>query len=120
LGINEAHEPQPGRGDVDIDGMNTSAIRGLLEDGERVLAEDVVEGPNGRDTPLLVTSRAFYLTIGGRFTRFPYSRIRAATFDLHDIFIALDGQAVRIRYRPSTDRSEALQALRRQVALARL
>ncbi|MGH9011778.1 MAG: hypothetical protein ACRDYF_18315 [Acidimicrobiia bacterium] len=38
----------------------------------------------------------------------------------HDIFIALDGQAVRMKYRPGTARSEALQALRRQVALARL
>lgn len=99
--------------------MSTSAIRGLLEDGERVLAEDVVEGFNGRPSPLVVTSRAFYLSIGGRYTRHPYSRIRAATFDTHDVFIALDGQAVRMRYRPSTDRSEALQALRRQVALAR-
>ena len=43
--------------------VSTSAIRGLLQDGERVLAEDVVEGPNGRNTPLVVTSRAFYLTI---------------------------------------------------------
>ena len=100
--------------------MSTAAIRGLLEDGERILAEDVVEGPNGRNTPLVVTSRAFYLTIGGRFTRFPYAKVRSATFDIHDIFIAVEGQAVRLRYRPSTDRSEALQALRRQVALARL
>jgi hypothetical protein len=98
--------------------MSTSAIRGLMEEGERVLAEDVVEGPHGR-TPLVVTSRAFYLSIGGRYTRYPYGKVRAATFDTHDIFIALDGQAVRLKYRPSTDRSEALQALRRQVALAR-
>ena len=99
--------------------MSTSAVRGLLEEGERVLAEDVVDGPTGR-TPLVVTSRAFYLVVGGRYNRFPYARIRAATFDVHDVFIALEGQAVRIRYRPSTDRSEALQALRRQVALARI
>ena len=90
-----------------------------MEEGERVLAEDVVEGPNGRPSPLVVTSRAFYLSTGGRYTRHPYARVRAATFDIHDIFIALDGQAVRLRYRPGTDRSEALQALRRQVALAR-
>ena len=100
--------------------MGTSAIRGLLEDGERVLAEDVVEGPNGRSTPLVVTTRAFYLTMGGRYTRFPYAKVRASTFDIHDIFIALDGQAVRLRYRPGTGRSEALQALRRYLALARL
>ena len=31
-----------------------------------------------------------------------------------------DGQAVRLKYRPGTARSEALQSLRRQVALARL
>jgi hypothetical protein len=99
--------------------MSTSAIRGLLEEGERVLAEDVVEGPNGRPTPLVVTSRAFYLNAGGRFTRYPYARLKAATFDLHDVFIALDGQALRMKYRSGTDRSEALQALRRQVALAR-
>jgi hypothetical protein len=99
--------------------MSTSAIRGLLEEGERVLAEDVVEGPNGRPTPLVVTSRAFYLNVGGRLTRHPYARLKAATFDAHDVFIALDGQAVRMRYRPGTVRSEALQALRRQVALAR-
>jgi hypothetical protein len=104
---------------VDIDDVSTSAIRGLMEEGERVLAEDVVDGPSGR-TPLVVTSRAFYLIIGGRYTRFPYARIRAATFDIHDVFIALEGQAVRMRYRPSTDRSEALQSLRRQVALARI
>jgi hypothetical protein len=36
------------------------------------------------------------------------------------VFIALDGQTVRMKYRPSTDRSVALQSLRRQVALARL
>jgi hypothetical protein len=106
------------RAPVDIDGMSTSAIRGLMEEGERVLAEEVVEGPHGR-TPLVVTSRAFYLSIGGRYTRYAYGKVRAATFDTHDIFIALDGQAVRLKYRPSTDRSEALQALRRQVALAR-
>jgi hypothetical protein len=105
---------------ADIDDMSTAAIRGLIEDGERVLAEDVVEGFNGKPTPLVVTSRAFYLSVGGRFTRYPYSRIRAATFDLHDVFIALDGQTVRMKYRPSTDRSAALQSLRRQVALARL
>ena len=105
---------------ADIDGMSTTAIRGLMEDGERVLAEDVVEGFNGKPAPLVVTSRAFYLSVGGRYTRYAYSRIRAATFDLHDVFIALDGQAVRMKYRPSTDRSVALQALRRQVALARL
>ena len=105
---------------ADIDGMSTAAIRGLIEDGERVLAEDVVEGFNGKPTPLVVTSRAFYLSVGGRFTRYPYSRVRAATFDLHDVFIALDGQTVRMKYRPSIDRSAALQSLRRQVALARL
>jgi hypothetical protein len=32
-------------------GMSMAAIRGLMEDGERVLAEDVVEGPNGKPTP---------------------------------------------------------------------
>ena len=100
--------------------MSTAAIRGLMEDGERVLAEDVVDGPNGKSTPLVVTSRAFYLSIGGRYTRHPYAEVRAATFDAHDIFIALDGQAVRLKYRPGTERSAALQALRRQVALARL
>ena len=99
--------------------MSTSAIRGLMEDGERILAEDVVEGFNGKATPLIVSSRAFYLSVGGRFTRYPYARIKAATFDRHDVFIALDGQAVRMKYRPSTERSEALQQLRRQVALAR-
>jgi hypothetical protein len=99
--------------------MSTAAIRGLMEDGERVLAEDVVEGINGKATPLVVTSRAFYLCVGGRYTRYPYGRVRAATFDAHDIFIALEGQAVRMRYRPGTERSAALQALRRQVALAR-
>ena len=102
-----------------IDTMSTSAIRGLMEDGERILAQDVVEGFNGRTTPLIVTSRAFYLSVGGRYARYPYSRIKAATFDLHDVFIALDGQAVRMKYRPSTERSEALQQLRRQIALAR-
>jgi phosphatidylserine decarboxylase len=107
------------RATVDIDGMSTSAIRGLMEEGERVLAEDVVEGANGRSTPLVVTSRAFYLSVGGRYTRYPYARLKAATFDIHDVFIALDGQALRMKYRPGTDRSEALQALRRQVALAR-
>ena len=100
--------------------MSMSAIRGLMEDGERVLAEDLVEGFNGKPSPLVVTTRAFYLSVGGRYTRYAYSRIRAATFDTHDVFIALDGQSVRMKYRPSTDRSEALQALRRQVALARL
>jgi hypothetical protein len=99
--------------------MSTSAIRGLMEEGERVLAEDVVEGPYGKPAPLVVTSRAFYLSVGGRYTRYPYGQVRSATFDTHDIFIALDGQAVRLKYRPGTDRSEALQALRRQVALAR-
>ena len=91
-----------------------------MEEGERVLAEDVVEGTNGRPAPLVVTSRAFYLSVGGRYTRYAYNRLRAATFDAHDIFIALDGQAVRLKYRPGTERSAALQALRRQVALARL
>ena len=100
--------------------MSTAAIRGLMEAGERLLAEDVVEGPYGKPAPLVVTSRAFYLSVGGRYTRYPYAKVRAATFDTHDVFIALDGQAVRLKYRPSTDRSEALQALRRQVALARL
>jgi hypothetical protein len=100
--------------------MSRTAIRALMEEGERVLAEDVVEGFNGKSTPLVVTSRAFYLSVGGRFTRYAYGRIKAATFDTHDVFIALDGQAVRMKYRPSTDRSEALQTLRRQVALARL
>ena len=99
--------------------MSIAAIRGLMEEGERVLAEDVVEGANGKATPLVVTSRAFYLSVGGRYTRYAFGRVRAATFDTHDIFIALDGQAVRMKYRPGTDRSEALQALRRQVALAR-
>ena len=99
--------------------MHVSAIRGLMDPGERVLAEDVVEGPHGRGAPLVVTSRAFYLSVGGRYARYRYADVRAATFDLHDVFIALDGQAVRMKYRPSTDRSEALQALRRQVALAR-
>ena len=105
---------------ADIGGMSTAAIRGMMEDGERVLAEDVVEGANGKATPLVVTSRAFYLSVGGRYTRYAYSRVRATTFDAHDIFIALDGQAVRMRYRQGTARSDALQALRRQVALARL
>jgi hypothetical protein len=100
--------------------MSRTAIRVLMEDGERILGEDVVEGFNGKPTPLVVTSRAFYLSVGGRFTRFAYGRIKAATFDTHDVFIALDGQAVRMKYRPGTDRSEALQTLRRQVALARL
>jgi hypothetical protein len=99
--------------------MSVSAIRGLMEEGERVLAEDEVEGPYGRAAALVVTTRAFYLSVGGRYTRYPYAKVRAATFDVHDVFIALDGQAVRMKYRPSTDRSEALQALRRQVALAR-
>ena len=100
--------------------MSTAAIRGLMEEGERVLADDVVEGPQGKASPLIVTSRAFYLSTGGRYTRYAYARVRAATFDTHDIFIALDGQTVRLRYRPGTSRSDALQALRRQVALARL
>lgn len=100
--------------------MSTAAIRGLMEDGERILAEDVVEGPTGKAIPLVVTSRAFYLSVGGRYTRYAYGRVRAATFDAHDVFIALDGQAVRLKYRPSTGRSEALVVLRRQVALARL
>ena len=100
--------------------MSTTAIRGLMEEGERVLAEDVVEGFNGKATPLIVTSRAFYVSVGGRFTRYAYVRIKAATFDTYDVFIALDGQTVRLKYRPSTDRSQALQTLRRQVALARL
>jgi len=100
--------------------VSSSAIRGLMEEGERVLAEDVVEGPRGKPSPLVVTSRAFYLSSGGRYTRYPYARVRAATFDTHDIFIALEGQAVRLRYRPNTACSEALQTLRRQVALARL
>ena len=100
--------------------MSTPAIRGLLEEGERVLAEDVVEGPLGKPSPLVVTSRAFYLSTGGRYTRYPYARVRSATFDTRDIFIALEGQTVRLRYRPTTSHSEALQALRRQVALARL
>jgi hypothetical protein len=91
-----------------------------MEDGERVLAEDVVDSAHGRPTPLVVTSRAFYLIVGGRFVRHPYASVRAATFDTHDVFIALDGQAVRLRYRPGTGRSEALQVLRRQVTLARL
>ena len=91
-----------------------------MEQGERVLAEEVVEGSYGKACPLVVTSRAFYLSTGGCYTRYPYARVRAATFDTHDIFIALDGETVRLKYRPSTDRSEALQALRRQVALARL
>ena len=90
-----------------------------MEDGERILAEDVVEGFNGKPTPLIVTSRAFYLSVGGRYTRYAYNRIKATTYAAHDIFIALDGQAVRMKYRPGTNRSEALQALRRQVALAR-
>ncbi|MCA1846484.1 MAG: hypothetical protein LC792_25475 [Actinobacteria bacterium] len=96
-----------------------AAIRGLMEEGERVLAEDVVEGATGKATPLVVTSRAFYLSVGGRYARFAYNRVRAATFDAHDIFIALDGQGVRLKYRPGTARSEALQLMRRQVALAR-
>ena len=111
---------QPGCPAVDTAVVSTSAIRGLLEDGERVLAEDVVEAPNGRNTPLVVTTRAFYLSMGGRFTRFPYSKVRATTFDVHDIFIAVEGQAVRLRYRHGTERSEAIRVLRRQVALARL
>ena len=40
-----------------------------MEEGERVLADDVVEGPNGKPAPLVVTSRAFYLSVGGRYTR---------------------------------------------------
>ena len=82
--------------------MSMSAIRGLMEDGERVLAEDVVEGANGKATPLVVTTRAFYLSVGGRYTRYAYAKVRAATFDTHDMFIALDGQAVRLKYRPGT------------------
>ena len=101
-------------------GMSTAAIRGLMEEGEHVLADDVVEGANGKPAPLVVTTRAFYLSAGGRYTRYPYAKVRAATFDAHDIFIALDGQAVRLTDRPGTERSPALQALRRQVALARL
>jgi hypothetical protein len=120
MGTNEADPAQVRRGQADSGGMSTAAIRGLMEDGERVLAEDVVEGPNGKPTPLVITSRAFYLSVGGRYTRHPYAKVRAATFDAHDIFIALDGQAVRLKYRPGTERSAALQALRRQVALARL
>jgi hypothetical protein len=100
--------------------MSTAAIRGLMEEGERVLAEDVVESANGKPAPLVVTSRAFYVSAGGRYTRYAYNRVRAATFDAHDVFIALDGQAVRLKYRPGTARSDALQSLRRQVALARL
>ena len=99
--------------------MSVSAIRGLMEDGERILGEDVVENQRGRATPIVVTTRAFYLNDGGRYTRYAYGRIRSATFDVRDIFIALDGQAVRLRSRLAIDRSEALQALRRQVALAR-
>ncbi|HZI38116.1 MAG TPA: hypothetical protein VFF24_07410 [Acidimicrobiia bacterium] len=107
-------------GQADTGDMSVAAIRGLMEDGERVLAEDVVESANGKATPLVVTSRAFYLSVGGRYTRYAYSRLRAATFDAHDIFIALDGQTVRMKYRQGTARSDALQTLRRQVALARL
>ncbi|HVW31183.1 MAG TPA: hypothetical protein VHL53_01480 [Acidimicrobiia bacterium] len=100
--------------------MSVSAIRGLMEDGERVLGEDAVENHRGKATPLVVTTRAFYLNDGGLYTRYAYSRIRSATFDQREIFIALDGQAVRLRCRTPVDRSEALQSLRRQVALARL
>ena len=120
MGTNAADPAQVRCGQADTGDMSMAAIRGLMEDGERVLAEDVVEGANGKATPLVVTSRAFYLSVGGRYTRYAYSRVRAATFDAHDIFIALDGQAVRMKYRQGTARSDALQALRRQVALARL
>ena len=79
--------------------MSTAAIRGLMEDGERVLAKTSSRGRTeadtaGRDVP------AFYLEHGGRYARYPYVKVRAATFDAHDIFIALDGQAVRLKYRP--------------------
>ena len=100
--------------------MSVSAIRGLMEDGERVLGEDFVEDHRGRSTPIIVTTRAFYLNDGGMYTRYAYSRIRSATFDLREIFIALDGQAVRVRCRTNIDRSEALRVLRRHVALAHL
>jgi len=69
--------------------MSMAAIRGLMADGERVLAEDGRRRAHRKSTPLVVTTRAFYVSAGGRYTRYAYSRGGAATFDAHDLFIAL-------------------------------
>jgi hypothetical protein len=89
-----------------------------MEAGEAVLGDDIVEGPFGK-TALVVSTRAFYLNIGGRFTRYRHEDVRAATFDVHDIFLALDGAVVRLKCRQGTAKSQAIEALKRQIALHR-
>ena len=99
-------------------GLGRSSIRPLMEAGEAVLHDDAVDGPYGKTT-LVVTTRAFYLNVGGRFVRYRHEDVRAATFDVHDIFLALDGNIVRLKCRQGTAKSPAIQALKRQIALHR-
>ena len=95
-------------------GASRSAIKPLMEPGEVFLRDDVVEGPHG-DTTLIVTSHAFYLTLGGRFARCRYEDVRSATFDTRDVYLALDGRMVRLICRRGTDKSPAIQLLRQQM-----
>ena len=99
-------------------GASRSAIGPLMEPGEVFLREDVVEGPHG-ETTLVVTSHAFYLTLGGRLARCRYEDVRSSTFDARDVYLALDGRMVRLICRRGVDKSPAVQILRQQIMLRR-
>jgi hypothetical protein len=85
-----------------------------MEPGEVFLRDDVVEGPHG-ETTLVVTSHAFYLTLGGRFARCRYEDVRSSTFDTRDVYLALPGRMIRLICRRGTDKSPAIQLLRQQI-----
>jgi hypothetical protein len=95
-------------------GASRSAIGPLMEQGEVFLRDDVVEGPHG-ETTLVVTSHAFYLTLGGRLARCRYEDIRSATFDARDVYLALNGRMIRLICRRGTDKNPAIQILKQQI-----
>jgi hypothetical protein len=90
-----------------------------MEPGEGVLGDEIIEGPYGKHT-LVVTTRAFYLKVGGQFSRYRYEDVKASTFDTHDVYLAFAGRMVRLNCRKGTAKSEALQSLRRQLARHRM
>lgn len=90
-----------------------------MQPGESFVREDEeITGAHGK-TVLVVTTKAFYLKVAGRFVRHPYSEVKGLTVDTHDVFVAMVGKVVRFSARSGTSRSQAIQSLKAQMAMNR-
>lgn len=88
-----------------------------MEEGESIVrADGDIQGAHGK-TILVVSTRAFYLRVAGRYVRHPYRQVKSITVDTHDVFVALPGRVVRFSVPRGTAQSQAVQSLKVQVAM---